>query len=246
MFGEMGDIKPAGPSPTVWKPRVIVLAALATVLAAVVYVLLFGADWTVSFSANSIEHQIRGWGPWGVIGSIALMVIHSFIPFPAEFIAIANGMVYGTVWGTVITWSGAMLGAFLAFALARALGRPFVAMMVSRRNWHVVDQWTGEQGWQVVFLSRFLPVIAFNLINYMAGLTRISWWTFGWTTGLGILPLTLLMVMMGDKAEMLPWYMWALLIVVGVGLWLLLRNRLRAIAVQPDATSPERVTPTQC
>ena len=236
----MGDTEPTDPSPTRWKPRVVLFAALVIVLAAVVYVLWFSADWTISFSAKSIEHQIRSWGPWGIAGSISLMVLHSFVPFPAEFHAIANGMVYGAVWGTAITWSGAMLGAFLAFALARALGRPFVAMVISRRNWHVMDRWTGEQGWQIVFLSRFLPVIAFNLINYMAGLTRISWWTFGWTTGLGILPLTLLMVMMGDKADMLPWYLWVLLIVVGVGLWLVLRNRLRAAAaLQPAVTPPE-------
>ena len=42
------------------------------------------------------------------------MVLHSFIPFPAEFLAIANGMVFGPVLGTVITWSGAMAGALLA------------------------------------------------------------------------------------------------------------------------------------
>ncbi len=243
----MGNTEPAGPSPTGWTPRVVLCAALVIVLVvAVVYVLWFGADWTVGFSPTSIEHQIRGWGPWGIIGSIALMVMHSFVPFPAEFLAIANGMVYGPVWGTVITWSGAMLGAFLAFALARALGRPFAAMAVSRRNWQVIDRWTGEQGWQVVFLSRFLPVIAFNLINYMAGLTRISWWTFGWTTGLGILPLTVLMVMMGDQAEMLPWYLWVLLIVIGVALWLVLRNRLRAASLPSPVAPTESAAPHQC
>ena len=44
--------------------------------------------------------------------SCLLMVLHSFVPFPAEFVAMANGMLYGPIWGTVITWSGAMLGAF--------------------------------------------------------------------------------------------------------------------------------------
>ena len=41
-------------------------------------------------------------------------------------------------------------------------------------------------------------MISFNLINYAAGLTAISWWTFSWATGLGILPLTFLMVAGGD------------------------------------------------
>ena len=237
----MADSEPTGPSPTIWRPKVVFFAALVIVLAAVVFVLLFGADWVFSFSPTSIEEKIRGWGHWGVIGSIALMILHSFVPFPAEFLAIANGMVYGLVWGTAITWSGAMMGAFLAFALARALGRPFVAMVVSRRNWHVIDKWAGEQGWQVVFLSRFLPIIAFNLVNYMAGLTGITWWTFGWTTGLGILPLTFLMVMMGDKADMMPWYLWVLLIVVGIAMWLALRFRRETLARQESSTDSDSI-----
>jgi len=69
------------------------------------------------------------------------MIVHSFVPFPAEFVALANGMVYGPLWGTVITWVGAMLGASIAFWLARRLGRPFVERMVktterkTRRDW---------------------------------------------------------------------------------------------------------------
>jgi hypothetical protein len=47
------------------------------------------------------------------------MVAHSFVPLPAEIIAIANGMVFGAVVGSIITWTGAMLGAICAFALAR-------------------------------------------------------------------------------------------------------------------------------
>jgi membrane protein DedA with SNARE-associated domain len=37
------------------------------------------------------------------------------------------------------------------------------------------------------------------LINYGAGLTKISWWTFTWTTGVGILPITIIMVTMGNN-----------------------------------------------
>ena len=72
------------------------------------------------FSAGGFEETIQSWGAWGVFGSIGLMILHSFVPFPAEFLAMANGMVYGLLWGTVITWTGAMLGAYLAFGLARA------------------------------------------------------------------------------------------------------------------------------
>jgi len=139
-------------------------------------------------SVQAFEDVILSWGHWGVLASIGLMTLHSFVPFPAELVAIANGMLYGPLWGTVITWVGAMLGAFLAFGLSRTFGRPFIEAVVARRHWQALDDWTGRHAPQMVFLARFLPVISFNLVNYAAGLTKISGWTFGWTTGLGILP----------------------------------------------------------
>ena len=115
-----------------------------------------------SFSVQAFEETIQGWGAWGVLGSMGLMILHSFVPFPAEFLAIANGMVYGPIWGTVVTWIGAMMGAFLAFGLARALGRPFVDIMVAKKNWYVLDEWAAARGGRLVLISRFIPVIAFN------------------------------------------------------------------------------------
>jgi uncharacterized membrane protein YdjX (TVP38/TMEM64 family) len=175
-----------------------------------------------ALSVTAAEELILSWGMWGVLAAILLMILHSFVPFPAEFVAMANGMLYGPLWGSVITWVGAMLGAYLAFGLARWLGRPFVVTMLSARHHDAVDRWALRQGSGALLFSRLLPVISFNLINYAAGLTAISWWTFTWATALGILPLTCLMVLMGDglwhgdattwlwlgAAALLGWLLW--------------------------------------
>jgi len=207
--------------------RAAVYACLALGILVAAAVLCWFA-WGQDVSVQQIEDLIRSWGMWGVLGSICLMIAHSFVPFPAEFVAFANGMTYGPVWGTVITWTGAMLGALIAFALARKLGRPFVERMVASRDWHRLDDWAAKDGWQVVLVARFIPVIAFNLINYAAGLTRLTWWQFTWTTGVGILPLTVLMVVMGDNIESLGWESWLLLLGGGIVLWLAVRRRLQA------------------
>ena len=186
------------------RPRRRPLAAGALAVLVLVSVAVWGVGFGMpavpgfELSVAAVERTIEAWGVWGVAGAIVLMVLHSFVPFPAEIVAMANGMLYGPFWGTVITWTGAMLGAYLAFGLARWLGRPFVRAMVAERHHEQLDDWVARQGGGMLFLSRFVPVISFNLINYAAGLTAISWWTFTWATGLGILPLTFLMVLMGD------------------------------------------------
>jgi len=181
-------------------------------------------NWWPHFSLDEVLQFIRDSGPWGVIVSLGLMVIHSFIPFPAELVAIANGMIYGSFWGIVITWSGAMMGACVAFALARKLGRPFVIKFLDQHQQGKLDVWVQHYGTGSLLFSRFIPIIAFNLINYAAGLANVGWWTFLWTTGLGILPLTIIMVIMGDQIHTLPHSVWSILLVIGLLIWLMIHH----------------------
>lgn len=177
---------------------------------------------------NTVEGTvalIRSWGAWGVLGSIGLMVAHSFLPFPAEIVTIANGMVYGPVWGTVITWIGAMLGASTAFGLVRLLGRPFVQRVLSSRHQQQLAVWSKERGGVALLIGRLIPVIAFNLINYAAALTEISWWTFLWATGIGILPLTILLNVLGDQMLAMPLWIWLAMGGIAALAWLFLRSR---------------------
>ncbi len=221
-------IGPSGPRRPAIALKASLLAVLVLGILLATAVLYFGARH--EFSVQAIENLIRSWGAWGVAASIGLMILHSFVPFPAEFLALANGMVYGPVWGTAITWTGAMLGAYFAFGLARHLGRPFVEVMVARKNWSLFDEWTAAHAGRLVLISRFVPVIAFNLINYAAGLTRISWWTFSWATGIGILPMTVLMVMMGDQVDSLDWWLWLPIIIGSLVLWAIFRRRLQRMS----------------
>lgn len=162
----------------------------------------------LSFDAPSAIAMIRDWGRWGILGSIGLMVLHSFIPFPAEILACANGMVYGPFLGALVTWTGAMLGAVTAFGLTRRLGEPFMKRMLTPAQSERLVQWVDQQGTGAMLISRLVPVIAFNLINYAAALAGVPWRTFLWTTALGIVPMTVLTAVLGDRALAVPMWIW--------------------------------------
>jgi uncharacterized membrane protein YdjX (TVP38/TMEM64 family) len=172
---------------------------------------------SLKINKTTIVNFIRSLGPLGPLGAIGLMILHSFVPFPAEFLTIANGMVFGPFWGIVITWVGAMLGAYASFGLTRLYGRPFVARKVNSSQLEKLDRWIQHQGAMTLLLSRFIPLISFNLINYGAGMTKTSWWTFTWTTGIGILPITIVMVTMGHNFNILPWWAWLILLIAIIG-----------------------------
>ena len=210
--------------------RALVLVVLLAVVGLGTYLVLSGGFGLSHFSGKSIADTVLSLGVWGQLALIGLMIAHCFIPFPAEFVAIAAGMCYGMIWGSVLTWTGAMCGAVLSFWLARLFGRPFVEMVVGNTHFARLEKWAENQGTYALLISRFIPVIAFNLINYAAGLTRVSWPTFLWTTGLGILPLTVLMVSMGHQMRDPDLSDWLVFASAGAVLWVavvLVRRRQR-------------------
>lgn len=159
---------------------------------------------------------LRGFGAWAPLAVVLLMIAHSFIPFPAEIVALCAGAVFGTLSGAALVWIGAMLGAILSFWLARRLGRGFVESRLSPENVARLDRFTRDRGTMTLLICRFIPLIAFNLINYAAGLTRVRIATFLWTTGVGILPITLLATWLGARMKDMSWPM--LLAVSGISI----------------------------
>ena len=184
-------------------------------------------------SPADAQRFAASWGMWSAAVAVLLMVLHSFVPLPAEIIAVANGMLFGTWLGVALTWAGAMLGAVLSFALARALGRPFVRLLVSERRWQQVE--TRSLTPTTLLFVRLVPLISFNLVNYAAGLLGVRWWPFLWTTALGILPLTVAMVVAGDEMLQAPLWLWLTVAAAVLVLWLGL-HRWRRMPTTSAAT----------
>jgi len=172
-------------------------------------------DWWPDISITEIKRYIQDSGKWGMAISIGLMVAHSFLPLPSEAITLANGMIYGAVTGGVLTWVGAMLGAQAAYWPARTLGRVALMRHIDPERLARITRWIDSNCVIALLGMRLIPMISFNLVNYVAGLANVSWWTFTWTTALGILPFTILLVVLGQNASTLSAEMW--MAVGGVG-----------------------------
>lgn len=135
-------------------------------------------------------------GPLAVAGLMTLAILVS--PLPSAPIALAAGAAYGHGWGTLVVLIGAQLGALAAFGLARLVGRDTV------HRWFGSRLAVGLVGSQavlmgLVFVSRLLPFISFDIVSYAAGLTVLSFWRFALATLAGIAPSSFLLAHFGSE-----------------------------------------------
>lgn len=147
------------------------------------------------FELERLTASLEGWGPLAAIASLGLMIAHSFLPVPAEIIAISNGILFGPAFGIFLTWLGGMIGAILSFSITRYFQSPLRGLLPSRvLQSELLDKSVPTP---TLLIMRLIPLISFNLINYALGLSRVKLWTFVWTTALGILPVCVLSVIFG-------------------------------------------------
>ncbi len=178
-------------------------------------------------STEGVQRLLAATPVWLPLVIIGLMILHTLVPVPAEFLALAAGMTLGPLWGFVTIWTGGMLGAYLGFLLARAFGQPVLRLLVKPSRLERAQRWLQQIDIPILIAVRLLPVLSFNLINYALGLTTISWWRFSWTTAVGIIPATVLMVTFG--AYLSDWRMLVLMalaaLLLGLGGYAMLNRR---------------------
>ncbi len=149
---------------------------------------------------EDLDRWIDAAGLMGPILVVALMtaaIVAS--PLPSAPIALAAGAAYGHTFGTLLVVLGAELGALGAFLLARWLGQPFVERHFGQKTG---PYFLGSQNTLafLVFGSRLLPFLSFDMISYAAGLSKLHLWRFALATLAGIIPASFLLAHLGSEA----------------------------------------------
>jgi uncharacterized membrane protein YdjX (TVP38/TMEM64 family) len=189
-----------------------------------------------------VRGYLRGCGPWAPIVAFALIQVQAILaPLPAFPVIYANGFLFGTLWGGLLSWVSVLVSAAVCFGLARWWGRPLVERLVSPWALRRADALFARYGAFAVLLARLLPLTAFDLLSYAAGLTPMRLLPFLVATGIGMTPATFLTAWAGDAGSGAPGSLigWTLGIAVLAGAAAWLAARVRARLGLPAAAEPE-------
>lgn len=147
---------------------------------------------------EGLQQAVTGTGVWGVIvyiAVIALAVVMS--PIPGAPLTVAAGAVWGAIPAGIYSVIGGFSGSLIAYFIGRSLGRSAVKSLTGK-----IIYFSKEKGeWLLgglIFITRLLPVLSFDLISYGAGLTGLSLPIYASSTLIGMIPSTLLLTYLGE------------------------------------------------
>jgi uncharacterized membrane protein YdjX (TVP38/TMEM64 family) len=148
-------------------------------------------------SPAAIQEILAGTGALAPLVLMALMAAAVVVsPIPSLPLDIAAGAAFGPTLGTLYAAAGALVGSIISFGIARLLGRELVERVVGGHISFCRDC-SDRLLTRVVFASRLIPGVSFDVVSYGAGLTKISLGRFCLATFFGMLPLTFAYVSFG-------------------------------------------------
>ena len=144
------------------------------------------------------------------IGDYPLMAPFIFIAFyalallvmiPTLPLNLGAGMLWGPLWGSFIAMAGSGLGVICAFTIARStIGQPFAARFDNRSITWLQNE-LKIKGWKVVAFTRINPIFPSGPLNFIFGLTSISFATYIWSSIVFLIPLTAAFAIVGHEVS---------------------------------------------
>lgn len=175
-----------------WPKRLILLGIFGGGLAALHYLRLHG-DLTPELVFRFIqEHQVSA-----PLIFLAFYTISTIFLVPTLPFNLGAGILWGPFWGSILATLGCLGGAIPAFLIARtALGQP-LATRFNNRFLLWLQAELDTRGWKVVAFTRLNPIFPSGPLNFVFGLSSISFATYVWATVVFIYPPALAFAIIG-------------------------------------------------
>lgn len=149
------------------------------------------------------QENVAAWRDWvastGFFAPFLFLVVlvtTAVCGIPRMYPTILGGALFGLPLAMALSLSGSTLGAVAAFVFARHMGKDFVDRRLGRR-FEALRSLAEQHGFALVALLRVVPFSNFVVTNYACGMTPIRIRDYTIATAIGMIPSTLMFVLLG-------------------------------------------------
>jgi uncharacterized membrane protein YdjX (TVP38/TMEM64 family) len=155
----------------------------------------------ISALVAALLTRVQQIGPWGAVVLGAAYIPAAILFVPGSFLTLGAGFLFGPVKGTLVVSLGSTAGAAAAFIVARRVAHDWVSKHIA--GWPklaAISDAVEHDAFKVVLLTRLSPVFPFNVLNYAFGLTSVRFSSYILASWIGMLPGTIMYVLLGSAA----------------------------------------------
>ncbi|UTR09725.1 TVP38/TMEM64 family protein [Evansella sp. LMS18] len=211
--------------------------------AAIILLLLWINQSYLRLHPEEIQERMLSLGWWAPFVFILIFALRPFVLFPASILAIAGGLSFGPFLGPLVTYIGSLSGAALSFLAVRKAGKSVV-----QRNWkgkgEKIQRRIEKNGFFYILALRLIPVINFDFVSYLSGLSRVRFSKYIGATMVGIIPGTLAFNLLGATFADLEWpliLLTALMFIIAFTVPVIIRKRMEKKNVPIDLLPDEQL-----
>jgi uncharacterized membrane protein YdjX (TVP38/TMEM64 family) len=205
--------------------RLLATAIIFAIVLCIPFV-IWGGEFMAWFSGEAAIAWIRGWGAWGWLAVVGLLVSDLFLPVPATPVMSAAGYLYGAVAGGAVSAVGSFAAGMAGYGLCRAFGRGIAARLAGAEELSRHETLFQKSGPWLVAASRWLPLLP-EVVTCLAGLTRMPLRIFAVSLACGAVPMGFVFAAIGAAGQDRPRLALALSVLIPPLLWLGVRPLLR-------------------
>ena len=145
-----------------------------------------------------MKTYLEGFGVWLPIVYCLIYVVAVFIPYMGTAMTVVGGLLFAPLFGTILVICISTLGSVLPFLIAKRYGRERIKARIERTKYKKYLVRTDENSFMFVLYMRLIPIIPYELQNYIVGLVDITTTRFILATFVGLLPGTFFLIYLGN------------------------------------------------
>lgn len=196
---------------------------------------------------NYIKQQVSASGYWAPVIFMLVYICFTVLMLPGSVLTILGGVIFG-YWGILINLVSAVVAASIAFIISKYISGDWVRAHIihderskTKQKLSNMLKAVDENGWQVVAMLRLIPLVPFNLLNYILGLTTISLGVYAVTSAIFMIPGTIAytylgilgdIAMQGDTYSLIRGVILAISIFVGLFILIKIVKNVRSKEIE--------------
>ncbi len=155
--------------------------------------------------------------PWGIVVFGLLYILAVVLVVPGLPMTLLAAPLFGLWNGILIVVIASNIGTTITFWISRLAGKDFVTKILKNSSFvDKINDQMDKNGFIYMLYLRMIPLFPFNVVNYIPGLTSISYKKYALASFIGMLPGSCIYVYAAYTASDIQNNPWGIIISVGI------------------------------